>query len=182
MSRSNLQRAFLGALLGLFASLTVAKAQELGSIPTNARVRVDFAAPDRSGLKRIGIGRSQVQSVAGTVDAVRGDTLLLVVRSGAEPLRIPRAAIHSVYKSGGRPPRWRAAFDGALGPAIVAASLTAAGAAIHRRPGDASPAETAAATALWVGASSALLAAWHPKERWQQILEPTPTSPPTAAR
>ena len=80
-----------------------------------------------------------------------------------------------MYLSAGQPPRWRAAFDGALGPAILAATLTAAGVAIHRRPGDPSPAEAAAATALWVGASGALLSAWHPKERWQPILTPTQT-------
>jgi len=175
MCRLTFRRAFLGALLGLPASIAVAEAQQLDSIPINARVRVDFPAGGRSRFERIGIGRPQPQSAVGTVEAVHGDTLLLVVRSGAEPLRIPRAAIRSVYLSGGRPPRWRAAFDGTLGPVLLAATLTAAGAAIHRRPGDASPAEAAATTALWVGASGALLAAWHPKERWQPILQPTPT-------
>lgn len=179
MSRLNLRRAALEALLGLFASVAVTQAQELGSIPANARIRVDFAAADRSRFERIGSvgsGGSHAQSLAGTVEAVRADTLLLVVRSGAEPIRIPRAAIQSVYLSAGRPPRWRAAFDGALGPAFVAAALTAAGVSIHRRPGDPNPAEAAAATALWVGASSALLSAWHPKERWRPIVQSTPST------
>jgi len=176
MPRPNLGRASVEALLGLFASIAVAQGQELGSIPTNARVRVDFPVTDRARFERIGIGRTQAQSIAGTVEAVRGDTLLLVVRSGAEPLRIPRTAIHSVYLSEGRPPRWRAGLDGALGPALVAATLSAAATAIHRRPGDPSPSEAAAASALWMGASGALLAAWHPKERWRPILEPTPNT------
>jgi hypothetical protein len=154
----------------------VAEGQELYSIPSNARVRVDFTAADRSRFERIGIGRSQAQSVAGTVAAVRADTLMLVVRAGAEPLRIPRAAISSLYLSEGRPPRWRAALNGAVGPALVAAALAAAATNIHRRPGDPSPSEAAAASALWMGASGALLAAWSPKERWQPILKPTPNT------
>ena len=176
MPRLNLRRASLEALLGLFASIATAEAQGLDSIPTRARVRIEFPAEDRSRFERVGIGRSHAQSLAGTVEAVRADTLLLVVQSGAEPLRIPLASIRSVYLSAGRPPRWRAAFDGALGPAFVAAALSAAATAIHRRPGDPSPSEAAAASALWVGASGALLAAWRPKERWRPILAPTPNT------
>jgi hypothetical protein len=176
MPRLNLRRASLEALVGLFASTAVAEAQELSSIPPNARVRIDFPAAERSRFERIGIGHSQTQSVAGRVEAVRADTLLLVVRSGDEPLRIPRAAIRSVYVSGGHPPRWRAALDGALVPALVTAALSAAGATIHRKPGDPTPAEAAVSGALWVGASSALLSAWHPKERWRPIRQATPSA------
>ena len=174
MPRLNLRRASLGALVGLFASTAPAHAQELSSLPPNARVRVDFPTAGRSRFERLGFGRSPTQSVTGRVEAVYADTLLLVVRSGDEPLRIPRAAILSVYVSNGRPPRWRAAVDGAIGPALVTAVLSAAGASIHSKPGDPSPAEAAVSGALWVGVSSGLLAAWHPKERWRPIVQPTP--------
>lgn len=171
MPRLNTRRTSLGMLLGLLASTaTVAEGQGLDALPANARVRLDFPAADRSRFERTRFGRVHAQSVVGTLEAVRADTLLLVVQSGAEPLRVPRAAVRSVYLSGGRPPRWRAALDGALLPALVTAALSAAGTSIHRRAGDPSPAEAALSSAVWVGGPGALLGAWHPKERWRPIV------------
>ena len=97
------------------------------------------------------------------------DTLLLVVRQGGVPLRIPRASVRNFYVSDGRPPRWRAALEGAVRPALIAAALGAAGASIRRKEGDPSPTQMAASSAAWAGATGAILGAWSPKERWRPI-------------
>jgi hypothetical protein len=174
MSRFNPTLASFGILFGLSASMaTVAEGQGLDAIPSNARVRVDFPAAERSRFERSRFGRARAQSVVGTLEAVRADTLFLVVRSGAEALRVPRAAVRGVYLSMGRPPRWRAAFDSALLPMLVTSALGAVGASIHRRQGDPSPSEAALSSALWSGASAALLGAWHPKERWHAVITPS---------
>jgi hypothetical protein len=142
----------------------VIRAQSLDSISANTRVRIDFPTGERSRFRR-----ERAQSVVGALEEVRGDTVLLVVRPGAVPLRIPRAAIRTLYISRGRPPRWRGALDGALVPALITAALSAAGASINRRENDPSPAQMAASSAAWVGASGALLGAWSPKERWRAV-------------
>jgi hypothetical protein len=177
MPRLNLYESWVAVLVGLFASTaTMAEGQGLDSVPASARVRVEFPAADRSKFDRVRLGRAREQSIIGTIEAVRADTLLLLVQPGAASLRIPRAAIRSVYLSGGRPPRWRAALDGALMPALVAAALSAAGASIHRREGDPSPSEMALSSAVWAGASGAVLGAWRPKERWRPVVAPRPSA------
>jgi hypothetical protein len=142
----------------------VAGGQSLDPIPASARVRIDFPTTDRSRFHR-----ERVQSVVGNVETIRADTLLLVIRPGAVPLRIPRSAVRNLYVSAGRPPRWRAALEGAVRPALIAAALGAAGASIHRKEGDPSPAQMAASSAAWAGATGAIVGAWSPKERWRPI-------------
>jgi hypothetical protein len=165
MPRFDRISAHVGVALGLLVSAaTVAQGQSLDAISTGTRVRIDFPAAERSRFHR-----ERVQSVIGTLDSVRADTVLLAVRPGAVPLRIPRAAIHSAYTSGGHPPRWRAAMNGAVVPAIVAAGLSAAGASIRRKPGQPTAGQMAASSAAWAGATGALLGAWSPKERWRPI-------------
>ena len=157
--------AHVGVVLSLLvAAATVAQGQSLDAIPAGTRVRIDLPAAERSRFHR-----EHAQSVIGTVDSVRADTLLLVVRAGAAPLRIPRAAIRSAYASGGHPPRWRAAVNGAVLPAIVSAALSAAGASINRKPGQPTAGQMAVSSAAWAGATGAVLGAWSPKERWHPI-------------
>jgi hypothetical protein len=176
MPHLNLYGSWIVALVGLFASMaTVAEGQGLDSVPANARVRVDFPAADRSRFDHMRLGRVREQSIIGTIQAVRADTLVLLVESGTEPLRVPRSAIRSLYVSGGRPPRWRAALGGAAMPAFVAAALSAAGGSIHRREGDPSLSEMALSSAIWAGASGAVLGAWRPKERWRPVVAPRPS-------
>jgi hypothetical protein len=62
-----------------------------------------------------------------------------------------------------------AALDGALLPALITGALSAAGAAIHHKEGDPSPAGMAVSAAAWAGASGALIGAWSPKERWRAL-------------
>lgn len=162
MSRSGLNLAPLLAL-GLLTAVGAVDAQSLATIPAHARIRVDLP------VDRQRFHRERAQSVVGTLEEVREDTLLLAVRQGATPLRVPRAAIRKLYVSGGRPPRWRAALEGALLPAVITGALSAVGASIHRKAGDPSPAEMAAASAAWAAASGALVGAWSPKERWRAI-------------
>ena len=172
MPRLNPGRVSPGMLLVLVAALAPgAEGQGIDAIPPHARVRVDFPPADPSRFERSRFVGSRPQSVIGTLEGVRADTLLLMVRSSAEPLRVPRAAVRTMYVSRGRPPRWQAALQGALLPAVVTATLSAAGASIHRRPGDPTPSQMAVSSALWVGGSSAILSAWQPKERWRRIVD-----------
>ena len=164
MSRFEQQVALLGLAALLVGAPGVVGGQSLDSIAPNARVRIDLPTADR-----LRFHRERTQSVIGMLETVRADTLLLVVRPGAMPLRIPRAAVRRVYLSGGRPPRWRAALEGALLPALVAGAISGVAANIHRDPGQPSPGQIAASSAAWAAASGAFFGAWSPKERWHLI-------------
>lgn len=167
MTRFHLRLVCLAAVGVLTSIPSVVRGQSLDSIRPNARVRIELPAAERGRFRR-----DHPQSVVGTLEAVRADTLLLVVRPGAVPLRLPRAAVQSISISRGRPPRWRAALDEAVFPALITAALSAAGASIHRKAGQPSPAQAAISSAAWVGGSSALFGAWSPKERWHVISQP----------
>jgi hypothetical protein len=168
MCRFDHKAASLGVVVSLLAlAPTIVRAQSLASLSTGTRIRIDLPTADRSRFHR-----ERMQSVVGTLETARADTLLLVVRSGADPLRIPHAAVRKLYVSGGRPPRWRAALDGALLPALITATLSAAAGSIHRKEGDPSPGQMAVSSAAWAAASGALLGAWSPKERWRPISRP----------
>ena len=177
MSRIHHRLASVGVVVSLLVlGSTVAGGQSRDSISANTRLRIDFPTGERSRF-----GRERSQSVVGVLEAVRADTLLLVVRPGAIPLRIPRAAVRKLYVSGGRPPRWRAALDGALLPALISSALSAAGASIHRKEGDPSPGQMAVSSAAWVAASGALLGAWSPKERWRPSSRPDSITNPASS-
>jgi hypothetical protein len=165
MSRLDHRLAAIGVVLGLVAvTPTNGGAQSLGAIPMHSRVRVDLPTTERSRFHR-----DRGQSVVGTLEDVRDDTVLLAVHPGAIALRIPRAAVRNLYVSGGHPSRWRAALDAALFPALITAAVTAAGTSINRKDSGPSPAQAAASSAAWAGASAALLGAWSPRERWHPI-------------
>lgn len=177
MSPFDHKAASLGVVVSLLASApTIARAQPLASLSADTRIRIDLPTADRSRFHR-----ERLQSVVGTLETARGDTLLLVVRPGAVPLRIPRAEVRKLYVSGGRPPRWRAALDGALLPALITSALSAAGASIRRKEGDPSPGQVAVSSAAWVAASGALLGAWSPKERWRRISRPDSITNPASS-
>src|SRR5215207_7513458 len=119
------------AVLLLVATPAMGRGQALTSVAPDMRVRVDLLATERSWH-----GREQVQSVVGTFVETRADTLLLAVRAGAAPIRIPLASTRAVFVTRGRPPRWQSALRGAVVPAIMGAALSAATSSIRRRPGD----------------------------------------------
>jgi hypothetical protein len=165
MLRINSALTVLCATLALSTGVpTVAASQSLAAVPVNARVRVDLPGGERSFLRR-----ERAQSVTGTVETIRGDTLFMAVGSGAALVRIPAGSIRGVFVSKGRPARWRAALEGAVLPALVAGALSAAGSSIRRKDGDPSPGRMAATSAGWAAASGALLSAWSPKERWRAV-------------
>ena len=118
--------------------------------------------------------------MVGTLVETRADTVLLAVRAGTAPVRIPLASTRAVFVTRGRPPRWQAALRGTVVPAIMGAALSAATSSIRRRPGD-RPAQMALSSAAWGAASGAALGAWSPKERWRRLTVPTVTSPVLAA-
>ena len=151
----------------LFALLILAPtagAQSLDSIAPDTRVRIDLRTTERSNF-----GRERAQSVVGRVAAFEGDTLLLVVRPGSDPVRVPRNAMRAAYVSGGVPHRWQAALRGAVMPALVGAALSAATASVRRRADGPTPGEMALSSAAWGAASGAVLGAWSPRERWHRI-------------
>ena len=165
MPRFRFEPVLLCATLALIMGVaSMAESQSLAAVPVNARVRVDLPGGERSLLRR-----ERAQSVIGTLETISGDTLLVAVRTGAALLRIPAGSIRGLNVSRGRPPRWRAALEGALVPALIAGALSAAGGSIRRKEGDPSPGQMAATSAGWAAASGALLNAWSPRERWRAV-------------
>ncbi len=151
-------------IAGLMALPIVVRAQSITSVTPGVRVRIDLPAADRVRWRR-----DHAQSVVGTLVAMHGDTVVLSVRDGQPPVRVPIGSIHSAYVTHGRPARWQAALTGAVAPALIAAGLTAASMSIHRGRGDPSIGAAAASSAAWAGASGALVSAWSPKERWKRV-------------
>jgi hypothetical protein len=162
----------LAAALLLVAAPGALRGQALDAVVPNTRIRVDLPAADRSRF-----GRGRAQRVVGTLAAVRADTVLLVVRPGADPVRLPRASIRGAYISRGRPPRWQAALRGAIAPAAIGAALSALTTTIHRKDGDPTPAQAAGSSAAWGALSGAVLGAWSPKEHWHRLSLPVPSAP-----
>jgi hypothetical protein len=160
----------------LVATPVAGRAQALDSLAPDARVRVDLPATGRSWR-----GRDQAQSVIGTLVGLRADTMLLAVRAGAVPVRIPLASTRAVFVTRGRPPRWQAAARGAVVPALMGAALSAVSGSIRRRDGDPNPGRMALSSAAWGAASGAVLGAWSPKERWRRLTVPSATSPALTA-
>ena len=140
------------------------RAQTADSVQRTMRVRVEFASMERSRF-----GRSRLQSMIGTTVPTGGDTILLLTRPEAEPIRIPRASIHDVYVSQGHMSWWTSAMRGAIAPALIGAALSAAATSIHRKAGDPGPGQAALTSAIWGGASGAALGAWSPEERWHRL-------------
>jgi hypothetical protein len=159
----NTRTRYAIALLLLSSPITV-RAQATDSARREMRVRVEFASTEHSRF-----GRRHVQSMIGTTVPTGGDTLLLVMRADAAPIRIPRSSIRDVYVSEGRRSWWMSAMRGAIAPAFIGAALSAASTSIRRKAGDPGPAQAALTSALWGGATGAALGAWSPDERWRRL-------------
>ena len=177
MRRPNRLLTALPAAALLFAAPAAARAQALDAVAPSARIRVDLLTADRSPF-----GRARTQSVVGTLAALHADTVLLVVRPGADPLRVPRTAIRGASVSHGRLPRWRSALRSAVAPALIGAALGAVTAGIRRKAGDPTPGQAAAAGAAWGALSGAAHGAWSPKERWQRLSLPAAAPAPVVVQ
>ena len=140
------------------------RAQPLVSTASGTRVRIDLPSTERSRFRR-----ERPQSIVGTLGALHGDTLLVIVRTEADPLRVPLTSTRAAYASGGRTPRWQAALRGAVFPALTSAALNAISASINRGTDTRTPLQRATAGAAWGAASGAALGALFPKERWHRL-------------
>jgi hypothetical protein len=163
-------------ITGLLVAPQYANGQSLESVTPGARLRVDIAASEHP--RR---GHERVQSIAGTLQAVRTDTLLLSVGPGSASMRVPMTAIRRVYVSRGRPPRWQAALRAAVVPALLGAASSAVGMAFKRADDRPSLGSTVASSAAWGAASGAAFGAWSQRERWSRLALPAIRLPSTAA-
>ena len=145
---------------------------------TAPRVRIDLVSAD--GGRGGWLGRRREQPLVGTLVGSRGDTLLLLVGTGGDPLRVPRSAIHATYESRGHPSRWRSALRSAVVPALAGAALRGAAAGIRRDDGGPSPARAALSGAAVSAAFAAAKGALFPKERWERVPLPATTAPAAA--
>ena len=151
-------------LIGLGVAPAHAHSQAPAGVTIGARLRVEIPPAERPRP-----GHERVQSVAGTLEAVHGDTLSLLVGPGAASLRVPRESIRRLYVSRGRPPRWQAALRGAIAPALLGAAASAVGMAIDRKDDGPSFGSVVASSAAWGAASGAAFAAWSQRERWRRV-------------
>jgi AraC family transcriptional regulator, transcriptional activator FtrA len=180
--RSARRRLAIAAAVAALIAPTTVQAQTLDSLAPATRIRVDVRPADSIRILRF--GRARPQPVIGTLTAVRGDTLLLAVATGAEPLRVPRSAVDAVYASRGRPPRWKSALRSAVVPALAGAAVRGLVASARRGEGDPAPARAALSGAAMSAAFAAAKGALFPKERWHRVSLPVivPADSPTAAR
>ena len=155
--------------LAIVAALApvAARGQPIDSVPAGARVRADVFTTDTSRVRRI-----FAQPVAGTLVGVRGDTLLLAVRDGVAPLRIPRSALRDVHVSRGRPGRVSSALRSAVVPALAGGALRGLAASVRRRDGDPGPGQAALAGAAVSAALAGVKGAVFPRERWHRLALP----------
>ena len=172
MPRTNRSLLHAAAVAVLIAP--AAAGGQLLDVAPSARIRVDVLSTDSLRVARF--GRPRAQPVIGTVRALPADTLLLSVTPGAEPLRVPRSAIHAVYASRGRPPRWESALRSAVVPALAGAAFRGVAASVRRRDGDPTPARAALTGAAAGAAFAAVRGALFPKERWERLPLAAPAS------
>ena len=175
---SRLDRARVACCLllaGVVAVPVQARSQSLDGIALGTRIRVEMPNVERQAP-----GHDKVQSVAGTLDGVRGDTLSLLVGPGAASLRVSRESIRHLYVSRGRPPRWQSALRGAIAPALLGAAASAVSVGIRGKDDGQRFGRVVASSAAWGAASGAAFSAWSQRERWRRVANPTAPSPSSA--
>jgi hypothetical protein len=138
------------------------RAQGADLLPAGTRVRAELPGSERAFL-----GRRPSQPVVGTLLGVQGDTLLLEVRPGAAPLRVPRSTLAGLQRSEGRRSRLESAARRALLPTLASAALGALAASLGR--GDDSPGEAAWKAAQRTAPFTAAIGFLSPGERWQRV-------------
>jgi len=143
---------------------SVVRAQSVDSLAAGTRIRLGARAGDRTPFRR-----ARTQALTGSLQAVRGVTLLLVVAASAEPLRVPRNAIRNVHASRGMPNRFESAARRAVIPTLASAAFAAVSLNVRRRDGDPSPSRGAVAAAGSTALISGALGFLRPQERWRRI-------------
>lgn len=141
-----------------------ARGQSIDALPVGTRIRADVHTAHASRVRRI-----LAQPIAGRLVGVRGDTLLLSVRDGADALLIPRSALRDVHVSRGRPGRLASALRSAVVPALAGGALRGVAVAVRPRDGDPSVGRAALSGAASSAAVAALMGAAFPKERWRRL-------------
>jgi putative intracellular protease/amidase len=157
-------RGAVATVVVLAGAPITAGAQSLESLPAAARIRLDVHTGERTLL-----GRPKTQSLAGALVAARGDTILLSVVPGADPVSVPRAAIRDLHVSRGVPDRFESAVRRAVLPTLASAALTAVSLNVRRRDGDPSPGRGALTAAGSTAALTGAIGFIMPKERWQRL-------------
>lgn len=152
------------AVVLLSVSPMTVRAQWTDSVRTATRIRLDINSGERTLLRR-----GKPQSLAGTLVAVRGDTVLVAVAPGADPILVPRAAVRTVHVSRGVPNRFESAVRRAVVPTLAAAAFTAVSLNVRRRDGDPAPTRGALAAAASTAALTGALGFVNPTERWQKV-------------
>ena len=166
LARHSLTRSVAAAAVVISMSIApgAARAQATDSLQAGARIRIGVHTGERTLLRR-----PKTQSLVGTLVAMRGDTVLLAVHPGADPLRVPRTTISDVRVSLGAPNRFESAVRRAVIPTLASAAFTAVSLNVRRRDGDPSPGRGAIAAAGSTAAVSAIVGFVRPTERWQQL-------------
>ena len=113
--------------------------------------------------------RPKTQALVGTLVATSGDTILLTVRPGADPLRVPRETVNELYVSRGVPNRFESAVRRAILPTLASAAFTAVALSVRRRENDPAPGRGALSAAASTAALSGAIGLLDPKERWQRV-------------
>lgn len=156
-------------LILLSGSPAAAGAQTPGAPPIQARIRVDLHSTERSLLRR-----PVAQPIVGTLVGLRGDTLLLAVADGAEPLRVPQTAISAIHVTRGRIGRFESGLRRALIPTVASAVAGALVASLRRDDDRPSAGEAAWSAARRTAAFTFATGFIRPRERWRRASLPVP--------
>lgn len=153
----------------IIASATPLAAQRAGDLEPGSRIRADVHTTEVSRVRRI-----HDQPLTGTFAGMAGDTLLLAVRPGLQPIRVPESAIRELYVSQGRRGRVASALRRAWLPALVGGTLGATLAGLRGDRDGESPAQAAARRAASAALLAGVMGAAFPTERWQRLRRAEP--------
>lgn len=146
------------------ASATPLAAQRASDLEPGARIRADVHTTEVSRLRRI-----HDQPLTGTFAGMAGDTLLLAVRPGLQPIRVPESAIRELHVSQGRRGRVASALRSAWLPALLGGTLGATLASLRGARDGESPARAAARRAATAALFAGAMGAAFPTERWHRL-------------
>jgi hypothetical protein len=153
-------------LVALLAAATPLTAQLPPEVAEGSRVRL-LLVPERA------VGGAEAQELRGTVVAVAGDTLTLQLHAGVSPVQVRMGWVEQMYLSLGRASAWEAAREGGARGVLIGAGIGAmVGAEVAGVTGE-PPVRAiltrAAAYGFSLGATSALVRALSPGERWRRV-------------
>jgi transcriptional regulator GlxA family with amidase domain len=169
---SLLLRSAKGSIVAIGAAIVAtlgthpgtARAQSTDSLQAGTRIRIGVHTGERTLLRR-----PKTQALVGTLVATSGDTILLTVRPGAAPLRVPRETVNELHVSRGVPSRFESAVRRAILPTLASAAFTAVALNVRRRENDPAPGRGALSAAASTAALSGAIGLLSPKEQWQRL-------------